>query len=1289
MFNYYKRKDMLPIAPIKFPSFAPNQLLTAGHLNGMFRYLDEQSRLTRANLIGVGIVCGLQLKLDSAGTTLTITKGCGITTEGYLISTGEQSYVGYRPYNAEQPDFYEGFVTPEKVQKFPIDELVASSIDDDVTPLSKAYLKDKVVLLFVEMLRSDSKNCDPDSCDAKGAKVEVAYKALLVSRENALALNGGMSGNINTLNQDFFILPELQVPRYNVKSSNLTESATVLDGFLDMLSKEYIADIQEALSRLYETVKPLVIGEFATDPFKEFSSGFQNINSSSITTSQALRLQYFFDFVCDVVKAYTELRDRSLELYCQCMPDNGFPRHLLLGEVQPANGFTIDTFRHYFISSPVNCLGRHVANLSWLFRRLALMIVNFEIPNPQGVLPKLRNLPDDQIRITPSLFGADSLEKRAIPYYYKVDEGTPALYQNWSYQLSSISQAKRNLSYHSPLYNKSEIFITDPLRFDVEKFNFFRIEGHLGKPYVHALKNIQRIQKEYRLPFEVVAMSANVSAIRDEVAAITRPGGIPVLKEKYAEELRNVCTFQDLEALYDSLAAELKCGLCSQMKYFYSLERDNKVDLANNVPQVTLLQSCDPAFRVKADTLGQSFETFWQNVKDKPYITFNAFFSGSTLNLTAVVVRPDMSNALLYYIEMLSQTLKPNLSDFSTADFNTRFFDLQRTVMYIKSQMAQSDNDFAKEDVMDHLDALLYNCKLAAINALFRNYYLRWLYIIMLRKFGHYILSHPGIEHKAGVPRGGTFIIVYHEDEERAANRLTTNIAALSAVNLTAVSAVPATTVATAATGVISRADALKPSGERADISDSITSKLDSRITTLSSVNLKDKLAVSEKLNLLSGTKLTFLNEFTTQAKAIPPRQLAALDLLFDATFIRTPKRTFAEVVEALEDGVVIADFYLPYLTASDCPPVHYTVIETGVAEPGEQPGITIEKKEFCAKDEGTYKVEVTPEGGTVSGEGVETDDNNGNVFNPSKVDTGENASKNVVLKYTVDDKTAEITVTVFANPGASFSSSAGRIFSIRTFTNTSKFSQKAEWDFGDGGKMEGNSVTHDFLKPGTYPVSLTATNGLCSDTTTQRIVIRQPEPGPAEKECLSINNAVEGFQNLQKLDPVLFKVFVSKYQSYDSINAFFKDLEALGSVKPEEYMNFLKDKKIGDQLQGWLKELGVLLVARDSDPTMPLAMLVVLSSLAFYIACLNEGDITEEKTIRLDAAFEMIQGMVNNIQTNVQKYSVQQKSIVKQLRNFVVFELSQLKSSGENKTKANYENLLTRLVRLMSSMQL
>ena len=53
--------------------FEPDQVLTNDHLNELFDYLDVQERLTRNKLIGIGIVCGLEI--DYQTETILISKG--------------------------------------------------------------------------------------------------------------------------------------------------------------------------------------------------------------------------------------------------------------------------------------------------------------------------------------------------------------------------------------------------------------------------------------------------------------------------------------------------------------------------------------------------------------------------------------------------------------------------------------------------------------------------------------------------------------------------------------------------------------------------------------------------------------------------------------------------------------------------------------------------------------------------------------------------------------------------------------------------------------------------------------------------------------------------------------------------------------------------------------------------------------------------------------------------------------------------------------------------------------
>lgn len=83
-----------------YPKFEEGQVLTSQALNNYFGYLDEQQRLTRAKLLGVGIIDGLEYELS--GNKLIIRKGTAVTADGYLINLPEDtSYTLAYEYNKQ------------------------------------------------------------------------------------------------------------------------------------------------------------------------------------------------------------------------------------------------------------------------------------------------------------------------------------------------------------------------------------------------------------------------------------------------------------------------------------------------------------------------------------------------------------------------------------------------------------------------------------------------------------------------------------------------------------------------------------------------------------------------------------------------------------------------------------------------------------------------------------------------------------------------------------------------------------------------------------------------------------------------------------------------------------------------------------------------------------------------------------------------------------------------------------------------------------------------------------
>ena len=206
---------MIPTAANSdYPKFVADQVLTSDNLNDLFGYLDEQGRMTRTNLSGIGIVCGLKVKTAADGSSITISKGVGVTSSGYLVTVPEITYTKRTTniFDAVKCEYYSKFVNiAAKTQLFNLWELKQEAATEGTTLLNNTFLTDgeKIVLIFVELLEENNKNCDPNSCDDKGVKVTVNFRPLLVEKANVAGLLSGAGAGANP----WLTLPELTMKR--------------------------------------------------------------------------------------------------------------------------------------------------------------------------------------------------------------------------------------------------------------------------------------------------------------------------------------------------------------------------------------------------------------------------------------------------------------------------------------------------------------------------------------------------------------------------------------------------------------------------------------------------------------------------------------------------------------------------------------------------------------------------------------------------------------------------------------------------------------------------------------------------------------------------------------------------------------------------------------------------------------------------------------------------------------------------------------------------------------------
>lgn len=869
---------MLPVETT-YPQFEANQVLSNKHLNDLFEYLDEQNRLTRTNLIGIGIVCGLEVQTASNGSSITITKGCGVTSQGYLVAMAEfvaTHYVDYKvPEALPYPLFYDA---TNNQNKYPMWELKPNATGG-ATALTSAFLQDKIVLIFVELLEEKLKNCSPNSCDDKGTTITATFRPLLLTKADAdkviaevNAIVGPQTGtDIDQIINAKYYLPEIRLPRFDVPATALVTTDQIANAYRNLLTKSFIeTTLRTALTDAFDAFDLLLEG-LDKNIIQNWQATYGADNK--VDLSRPYKYQYFYDFILDVLETYREIRQKGLEVIGLCCPDERlFPRHLFLREAA-YNAAHQRKYRHYFIPSPILTNQRALGEeLRQLFERLLTLIQQFLIPIPSTSGITKQNPYDNNIRITPSKLGDVYLSNKAIPYYYQVNTGTPPLYELWNFERTHANKAKQNLSYHANLYATDD-FALNPLKYDLEPYNFLRIEGHVGKDYLLAVRTIVRLQQLNRLPFDIVAVKTGNQT--DDIQDIRQ----------------HECYFQDLEAIYLTFREEFECYTCKQIRYFYDLPSGTAAAPGSQpIPTaIATLRSCDPNFSYFPGTFGADYEKLHPQIE-----------SGQIPNIIGANTGNTLAALFLYNLIKVKENLPASLSTFVTSnydafiDFYQKLETAGKALKTIYNQLLNNPDGpntqlyIRIEDIIDHIDAILEVCKRDAFEALQKEYQRRLNNLHQQLLFSNYVKKHPGIQHKAGVPMGGTFILVYHGDFTRV--NIIDNIRDVF-VNAT-----------------------LQEVFANVNISNEIRNTLTTNFTKSINKNFTDKIVNSPTGNITNNPALNFSGDIIFN----PPGGGRFPN--FPGSFTPRGPEEEPEIVE----GTVVADFYLPYLCCSDCPPVQY-----------------------------------------------------------------------------------------------------------------------------------------------------------------------------------------------------------------------------------------------------------------------------------------------------------------------------------------------------------------------------
>lgn len=681
-----------------FTVFEKNQVLTESQLNSVTDYLNDQARLMRIHLLGVGVVAGLRVSISS--NVITATKGVGITTDGDLLYYSNDivfdRFVEYGKTYPKYAPFYVG-VDPEETM-IPVYELIAKNAQDPRSPIfplsgftiqTTKELKNMVAVLLMESYINDPDICTGTDCDNLGKDCINTPKLLLVEKSS---INSLLNPAIATPDKAFSTFNEIVADRPPISGS--ISSSSQLTQIYQTVCTSIFNKLFAEIPNLYLKCSSFLADVFSSDPTNSWRTKLTSIHNNSIGS---VGIQYYYDFLKDVVETYNQFWELLFGDMTWLCPDiNWFPKHLLLGNLILDSN--LDENRTAFYPSPaVSQTSDDLKHAKFLARKLDTLIQTFQVPTA---------LTDVPIRITPSLFEDQPLEERAIPYYYRVNTTNP-IHKSWNYRLHQRRMDARNYSYNGRTQPKdgeykAEGAAANPLTSQIGRFSFFRIEGHLGKDVVTVVAAIESEIESKNLPFTVRSILLGL----EKQKVVKKPGP----------------RYSDLHRFHYLLRQDTHHQLNEVERFSGNFKLQVDQNVAGESNAIALRRDAEQRNTVVTENAKKVADKF------KLYQNYAAYAGDLSW-------RSELKDTV-----RAASEFKFNIGDVVKTEFTTPFDTLIGSTHF---------------QWLDWMDQIIKNKDDSEDEKLL---------------FLNFISQNPGMEHFAGVLRGGTFILVHDNNNKVVAD---------------------------------------------------------------------------------------------------------------------------------------------------------------------------------------------------------------------------------------------------------------------------------------------------------------------------------------------------------------------------------------------------------------------------------------------------------------------------------------------------------------------------------------
>lgn len=518
-------KNQLSNITVQYRKFSKGQYLEdPDQFNEFLDSFEDQDRLSRVLLQGVGIVCGFKPKLIYKNRLLDkiqLSQGAAVTTDGDLLTLNNTSEVSkdlyvsdlktiniekkeythfksYDNFKIKYPSFYEG---TEQIELWEL--ATAQEARTDFQPINAlSDLEDKYLLLYLEDYEKDVKPCRGVDCDNHGVQ-QIRNLKVLVTTANGIT---------HILGSDRFVYDPVTNTYKPGRKDRLQPHPLFIEGIMEpvkqqrVILEQFVSDravrVSDLKNQYIKAVDRDDYGRIVFERIREIGNvlGIPTADHGAFKASftkifnQDSGFQYAYDVVKDLMDTYSEIIELLPKAFTKDLFDLlSFPKHIMLGKL--ISNIQLDSTRHQFYNSPVLDNEKATQRVKVLIDRFNQQVYNFNYANI------FEN--KGRVKITPSQ-KLNPLSNKAIPFYYRVTEG---LLKVWNFDKTSNRSFKDNLAYDTDLLASGPNAEEDSLNFNIDRNPFYNIEGHQGLDYETAFEQIDSIRNKMQLGFDIMLLS--------------------------------------------------------------------------------------------------------------------------------------------------------------------------------------------------------------------------------------------------------------------------------------------------------------------------------------------------------------------------------------------------------------------------------------------------------------------------------------------------------------------------------------------------------------------------------------------------------------------------------------------------------------------------------------------------------------------------------------------------------------------------------------------------------------